>query len=600
MVIDSVVGRRVVVGVVILLLAWLAVTVEPAAITNDGPQHLWAAFADVHDLPGYAKNAPPTSNGAHQLLWVAMTLGVAPSTSLAFVTWFATACFMLAFSALCLRLHPDRWPLALLAGAVAHQFALQAGLLPWMLALSSTFFVIGHALRSTSSTRRGQLLTSLALLCTAWLHVVAAVVCGFVVAVATALRAADVAGRLRAIAIVVVVGAPAAMVALMATALPTAAVGVAASPFQPSLRGLIGAVLPQAPAADVVVIAVALAAGLFTVVRRRDVASLALAVTGLVLVLFAIAISPDALNWQLMRERVFAAGILLWLPLVPCEAWSQKGRVVVAAVCAVISIAVIHATRVDDRRIAAVAAPVLAATVQLPTQTGSWNALVTRLPGGLAGGGAAFARPGLSAWLHIGQQTATDVRGRPTFSHDDTPGIPHIINPAAAVDGITQAPSAVRWPQLWAATGPERTRLVTAYAAWGAIGGGYVGYGPPDELPIFVAEGHEVTATTPIDVDGNVAFATTFHGCDVDVVFAVDSVVDDVVEVGFFPANEPLATFPVASGRRVAHLHGVPCGSGLWWRRHNLQCVGSRGRVALPPPGGQASIAVSCVAAPVP
>ncbi len=572
-------GSRVLAGCFAAFLVLRLATLEPAAISNDGPQHLWAAFVEAHDVGGYTLHAPPTSNGAHQLLLGLLGLGLEPLRALAVAGVIVAALFAGGFASLCLACDRRRWPLALFGLGAGDQFAALAGTLPFLLALAAGMGVLAWTLVAPSARTSTKLATSAGLLFTAWLHIVPAAIFGVVVTIVAVARGPT---RIRVLLESVLMGGPALAVVAMTIGQPTSSVEVHSVLLAPTLNGLAGAFLPQAPVAEAVLFFVAIVGVAMTVVLRPSASTVAVGVVAVGLVLLGIAVSPDAIGWELMRERVFGVGVLLAVPLVPIERVTARTSTLLAALALAWSVHVYEATARLNEAIARVMAPVVEASAHLPPMTGRWMTVLTQLPPG-----DEPRRGRLAAWLHVGQAMAVHLGGLPAYSQDDAPAFHHILRAGADEAGRTTAPSPVRWPKLWRATPQQRPALVSAYAAWGATISGLVVVGPADEMALFTKRGHRVVASTPVAATGLVAYSTSFVGCSVPASLRAVVEYDDVVEVGFFPASEPLAAFPVASGRDVVHLHGIPCGADLWFRLRLAGCAEQPGsaRVAMPAVG---------------
>lgn len=550
-------------------LTMLRQLVAPILVTNDGPQHLWASYAFVHALPGYEFTSPPTSNGAAQICAALLLLGLTPMDALAVASSLIAAAFATCFALMALSWSPRRWPIALLGIGLSQQLAMQAGTLPFMMATTAAFLSVAITMqtrdRPTATTT--WLIQSLLLLATAWLHIVPAAAGGMILGACEISRSPK---PMRVLMTSLACGMPAFSLVVM-----TALLGDSGASVQlaPSLLDLRGALLPQDPPAEGVVYLVAFL-GIANALATRQANLVPLAMVCSFLIGVAIAVDDAAIGWNLMRERLLAIGLASMVASVPVERLTRPWRKLALAGAILWSSHVVTSTLVLDRKVAATMGPAIQGTGQLGPLAGRWAPVLTVVDG------EEPRRGRLAAWIHVGQLMALNLKGQPAYSQDNSPGIHHLYRPETEPGGMTFAPSPVLWPQVWNAGPRNRRGFVSAYAAWGATVPRLVVYGPRKELDLFVERGHEIEAATPEDSLGRSIAVTRFIGCAVVGTLGVGLDGAKEVEVGFFPAAEAIKSFPASTVRQRVHLHGIPCGDGLWFRALGGSCGGAR--VSLP------------------
>ena len=582
-----------------ILLVWLALLValafaplEPYALTNDGPQHLWAAAASLSkSCSSYSYLQPPTSNGAHQLLRALLSLGVSPLVALAVVTRVAALAVVVGVGALGLAWDRRRWPLCFLGCVFAQQLSVVVGLIPFTLGFAGALGVLAHHIWRRRQSRTPWFWTSLGLLGVAWCHIVPAAFAGVTL---LALTLSETHSRQRELLSCLAAGLPSALVGIVCVLLPSGGVHAEHGALAQGGDGLFGRILPSSPSIEIALIVLALLAVL-TALRARRTHRQAAAVALIASVFFCVplVLAEDAFGWGLMAPRFSVFGCVLLITSLPIEQLNPRMKLVAAIVGTVLSAIAYMQGEVANARVSAGLTKPLLATSALPSRADHWAILISALPADAP----TPARPGLSAWLHSGQAVAPAIGGCPVFSHDDTPSVHHLLSDRRSSDGQSNAPSAALWPRLWNAETAERRRqTVEGFAAWGATVDGFVGFGPAHELSIFEAQGHTLLARTTVDEDGNLGFSTRFVGCGSQVLLGGPASRDDIVDIGFYPAVEPILSFPLRRGRDAFWANRLPCGTNLWLRFRAQSCVESPpgdGRVAIQVVGQRRSAACS-------
>jgi hypothetical protein len=517
----------VVVASVVVCAIGLAATILQASflLTNDGPEHLFAAFVLNHiDDPAYAfgeyvePNLPVTAHGFVQIFALVEPLlgwraGYAASLIVIAQAWG------LAFFALAVSLDERRWPLGLAGFALALQWAFWIGLLPFQL---STAFATGaiaagvyrsRGARVPDGPRRSgaDVATAALLLLAALCHPLpAALGGGLLVLVALFAGPGRRATRLGVLALC---GAPAALVALTAR---DAVSGP--SSWAPLVERLM---LPfdhfaSGPAWRGVVVVVAALAGIVVAAARGAPIERALAVGAAILLAIAITSPMTASGWEFFSPRFLPLGLSVPLALLPLERLGARART--AALLAVGAFVVgtfVWAGRFH-RELDRLTAPALAVIDDVKPRPAFRQPLILRKLD------APLPVPAMAPLLHVGRTYAVVAGGTVPYGHDSLPRIHHLLRrtelpapiDAGFLPGLQRTPPRdddTRW----------RFKL-THLAQWARrTGGDVIVFGSAEDLDAFVAAGYVAEARAER------VMLARFAGC------AASIVVDGVSGAGY-------------------------------------------------------------------
>ncbi len=198
--------------------------------THDGPQHIFAIHAANHlddasnGYGRYLELASPVTNHGFALLYAPFDrllpwrLALRLALTLLVLLW-AAGCFALARA-----VHPARGWLGVALSAAAFQWSFYMGLFSFQAATGFGLLVLALGYGAPRWDRRRRLLLSVLLLIQALLHVVPAIVTGAMLA-SLALFRAEPGARLRELARIALLGAPAAGVAAALSGVGLAALG---------------------------------------------------------------------------------------------------------------------------------------------------------------------------------------------------------------------------------------------------------------------------------------------------------------------------------------------------------------------------------------
>ncbi|MBW2269599.1 MAG: hypothetical protein JRH16_13570 [Deltaproteobacteria bacterium] len=302
--------------------------------THDGPQHVFAAHAAAHlDHPGsgwqhwLTANVPPTNHGFTALFapfdaWLPWPTALRIALTLSVLLWAGGA---IAFVTALAR---ERVWLALPLAAAACQWTLYMGFFSFHAASGVGLWVLALALRRAHWSLRTCVELALLLLAQALMHVVPALLTGCVLLALAASRATR-GERLRALARVVALGTPAALVALAVLRIGLTAIGdhnegigndviLTRAPWWSIARCFTAGPAWRAWLLPLL----ALAGGAFALRRARGGLSpedRALAASGALLLLAGLLLPLHLRAWDFFSVRFLPLGVAVLVAIVPLE-----------------------------------------------------------------------------------------------------------------------------------------------------------------------------------------------------------------------------------------------------------------------------------------
>ena len=300
--------------------------------TNDGPEHIFAAYVRGHiDQPGrgwsrYLENAPlVTGSGFVALLSV---LDSFLSWRIAFrvaVTGLALAWAWAAF-ALAASLGPRRRWLGLLGFAAALQWQFYMGLFSCYLSTGLGFLTLAVAFRFGLQRRWSLLLLAILLAAQTAMHAVPAALTGLVLLL-YAWLSSEGRERPRTLLLTLLAGTPAGMVALLAVLLSGGSEQLSQYTTYPSVTqqvALLGRAFVSGPAWRAWPITLlALGAGTAAFVRWHkrpgEARERTLALAGLGLLILALATPLHVKGWEFFNVRFIPSAMVFWALLAPVE-----------------------------------------------------------------------------------------------------------------------------------------------------------------------------------------------------------------------------------------------------------------------------------------
>ncbi len=417
------IGRAVVAAI---LGGWLVASVlsVPLLVTNDGPQHAFAAYVANHleDWDGqYTTNVALSSNGYHQVVTLAEPiLGLQAShqifVALVMLVW-AGAWFWFGC-----RLRGPSSLLPLVAFPCAYQWIAYIGLYPFLLAsacIPILLLLTGATLKPwPGASEHGSpslgafALISATLLLAAYLHAFAAMVGGGTTMLIMVLARRPFGDVIKLVA----AGVPsAAYVLYFATRSQLLSTGSGtAFEFEPDILRLLFEDFLPGPKSHQMALAV-LVLGAMPGVRR------AVPAVGLLLVTVGVLFPVDLSGWELVKQRLLPSGFMLLVLGAPQALQLERACGVIVLLLAAhrSSWAMEFHQRTYDDYAAQMTA---ASAVRLAPDT-HWVLLPLEAPmepamNVVVGGSGA---------LHLTQALAPLVGGVPFFSHHSEPTVHHIL-----------------------------------------------------------------------------------------------------------------------------------------------------------------------------
>lgn len=456
--------------------AW-AVFTPVEVLTNDGPQHTFAAFVSAHieDPPWsgvYRTNRATTSNGVHQVLValepvfgmdLAMRLALLGMLALwggAWSTWLRQ------------NLGPSS-PLPDLSYIWALQWAVFIGLWPFFIA--TAFIPLYFAL--VVGSRRHVTAAAGVLLGIAWIHISAAALAGLLGVVISLVTLERLRSGLRA----VVAGVPAGLYAVIASTSTSETLPSRATAWVTLASDPVGFMFPG-PGWHV---AVMLAAGGWAVLLRQRPA---LTAAGLMGLLVATLLPLDIGAWQLVSPRLVPIAFMMVLAGARDLPRFINGPFTLMLVV-VIAGRGWWAGQVWQKATHEAPPAAIFKGLALPGQ--HWTLLILR---------SDVVRPfhpvaGFQPSLHYAQVRAPQIGGAPYFSHHGLPGVHHIIRTTSPVSPWLGPVSSLGWQQLtWDPRVPrgDRSGFVNMKLAELAFIGNIVVYGYPGDEEDALAAGFGV------------------------------------------------------------------------------------------------------------
>lgn len=561
----------------------LSVVGVPYLPTNDGPQHIFTLHATNHlDQPGtgwsewLVPHQPLSSRGFATVfspldLLLPWRTAVRLALALLVAVWAAGA-FTLARA-----VHPERGWLGLTVAAAALQWAFYMGFFNFYLASGFGLFVLAYALQRESATPGRLAVLAVLLLVQALFHLVAAVFTGLALATLALLRAGP--GR-RGAALVrtMLVGTPAALVALSATAVRVGSgMQVAVDPdiagtemFPPAwtlARCFAGGPLWRAWPLTLLAV---LSIGVWIWRRERTPSDRALLTVGSALLLAAALLPLHLPSWHFFSVRFLPLAVPLLVLALPVEALPRLGRLGVAAASVVFAAAATTWGAAHHRDLAERSAPALAGLEAGIAREGPRLPIVLDPLLGRSLEDAEADMPFTAPLLNLGKLYATEQGGMVphTFASD-----PSIHSALMTEEGERRLPPAADPRYVLRSLGPGNERdlalreAVTVYlAAHGTRYEDVILAGRPEDADHLEWLGFE-----PDWREQGLVIAR-FRGCPFTVRFpdAANLPEDAVLELGWYPAlgvthRYSLARVPLGpDGSRTLPLR-QSCG-GLWVR----------------------------------
>jgi hypothetical protein len=575
--------------------------------TNDGPRHLFAIHASQHLLDAdtgwgrYFDAVTPTTSQGFGLLfgtldrWLPWQMALRVSLGFMLVLWMGGA------FAFVHTLHPARAWLGVALGAAAFQWTLYMGFLSFYIATALGLWILAFALGTRRASVEPRLFLALLIGVQALLHVAAAAVTGFVVAVAL-VGSASRGTRVAELGRVALVGLPAALVAVLVLLAGAGEHAVAAHEMPPPELG-------SAP---------------WWVYGRCFVGGPAWRAWPLTL-LAALALPLALLSPRPVDRALWMAGgtlalLVWWLPL-HLPTWHFASvRLLPTAVCVMVALLPVERIRAPG-----LAHGVSAASLVFALASTGWaydynRELEARSADALSGLGIALRRDGPRLPINL-----DPALGHPPSQHGAMPfavplanlghlyaldqggTVPHnfAVNPTLHhlrfhTDAYDRYPPIPRALYDWAhsaqkAAEPDhRAAIVTEAASYGAFYQDVVFWGRPADIDLLEHRGYEVDWR-----QGGFGLAH-FRGCSLhlEVDDPPDLASDAVLELGWYPLHQTARRIPLAGNARSRppglelEVSRVPCGA-LWLRVRQgprgarqlaFRCEGadSQGRLLVP------------------
>ena len=476
--------------------------------TNDGPEHIFAAYLRAHiDQPGrgwsrYLDNAPlVTGSGFVPLLsvldrflpWrIAFRVAV---TGLVLV--WAWAAFALAVS-----LGPRRRWLGLLGFAAALQWQFYMGLFSCYLSTGLGFLALAVAFRFGLQRRRSLLLLAALLAAQTTLHVVPAVLTGMVLLV-YAWLSSDRSARPRTLLFTVLAGAPAGTLALLAVLVSGGSdVRSTYTMYLPLTKqvALLGRAFVSGPAWRAWPLTLlALGAGTASFVRwhRRlgDARERTLALAGLGLLIFAMATPLHIPGWEYFNVRFIPNAMVFLALLTPVEILRRPAATHgAAAILVLFSLAAIAWSFAHHGFLRREHADLLAGVATSLHREGPRLPIVLEPPPGEPADEWARVVPFVTTNLHVDALYALEQGGVPAYLFAGESAI-HALTWRLPPDGLAMPPHPSRgfeW-RLWepeARNDPAmRTRALAHLLGFGPAHEDVIFYGLPADHAVMRERG---------------------------------------------------------------------------------------------------------------
>jgi hypothetical protein len=554
--------------------------------TQDGPQHVFSAYA-AHRLAdperGYGRfleRASPVTNLGFATLYGALEPLLPWRRALAAALGVQVALWSAGAFALARALAPGRAWLGVALSAAALQWSLYMGLFSFHLATGLGLVVLPVAVAPPRWTSRRALLLSALLLLQALCHVVAALATGGALA-ALALFRAPPGGRLRALARVAAIGAPAACVALALARVGLETLGdLNQGTTGPVLRPgpapwwALGKCLASGPAWrawPLTLLALASPVVALALRARRSPEDRALLVAGTALVAAAAALPLHVRAWDFFSVRFLPLGVACLVVALPFERLAPAAQRAAAAALAAFAFAATGWAALYHRELSARAGDALAGLDAPLARSGPRLPIVLDPYLGRPLDDARARVPYAVPLLNLGALYAVAQGGVPPYGFYVNPHLhgvvlregvreryPHVVDRRYAVE--------LARPERAADTALRRA--VVAYAAGhGAAYQDVILFGRPDDVEWLLSLGFAAEFRR-----GGLAVAR-FEGCPLTVAFPPGSNVRGrtVVEMGWYPAWHATRRYAVGGGRRGGDgairlpLRETPCGA-LWLR----------------------------------
>ena len=580
-----------------LLLLLLALAAAVASIeylpTHDGPQHVFTAHAAAHlDHPGrgwerwLSSNVPVTNHGFTALFapfdaWLPWQTALRIAITLSVLLWAGGA---IAFVTAVER---GRIWLALPLAAAACQWTLYMGFFSFHAASGVGLWVLALALRRSRWSLRTVVELALLLFVEALMHVVPALLTGIVLLTLQLSRSTPGA-RLRALARIVAVGTPAALVAAAALRIGLATLGdynegvdgdgtLARAPWWAIAQCFTAGPVWRAWLLPLLATAGA-GFALWQTRGRLSAEDRALAASGTLLLLAGVLLPLHLRAWDFFSVRFLPLGVATLVAVVPLE--RLRGAHWQRAACGALALWSFSATGwawQHHRGLEARMAPALAGIEAPITRDGMRLPIV--LDPYLGEPPAAEAEvPYVVPALNLGALYAVSQGGVVPYSFTLNPVLHHALrrdDAWAKVPGAVDRRYAIDLARTSAGRDPRFRSAVLAYLAAHATGyQDVVLWGRPDDTQQLREMGYRIDYQR-----GGLAIAR-FDGCPLSVrVEAADA--SAALVVGWHPAQQVTHRYPVAQGRlvddgaRELRLH-QSCGSvWLGFEAAGLACRGA-------------------------
>jgi len=569
------------------VLLLVAIWIVPVVPTNDGPQHVYAAHISSHfDNPTaeywkYYELATPVTSIAFSAMFSSLEVvlgwrrALAASLSIIVLTW------AWGFQALVLAIDRRRWALGLLGFATALNWSFYMGFWNFVLAVGLGFATLAVAIRRADWTPVDRVAIAALLLVGALAHVVATALTAVVLTVVVLLRTPR--QRLaRNLGLLVVMGAPAAIIAALASRAGGVATAAGAADASATWLGfgerltLVGACLVGGPTWRAWGILGFAGLGAYDVAvraRRREAArpELALAVAA-GLMLAATLSTPFHLPlWQFFSPRFLPFAVLGAVSLVAVELLSRRVAVALFGAVAAYTTASIGWSIHYHRALAASAADALAGIDEPIRQIGPRLPIVLEplaRRSGLSDGPLPYTEP----LRNIGQLYATEQGGVVPYTFTLAPQLHELVSRPNA---LPPAPDRTFWKAFLPGSGAsdqELRAIIAHLAAHGAAFDDVIVIARPWVLDELTARGYET------DWRRGDAMIAHFRGCPLDLVvrdaepgkLAEPSAPGALLTAGYgwVPLLEPFwaTQVPVhGSDDVVLGLPRAPCGD-VWVR----------------------------------
>jgi hypothetical protein len=563
-----------IVAVAVGLAAWAL----PATLTNDGPNHLLAAWMHHVDAIGqsigtrYELAVPPTSRGFNEFTRLLLALGL-DLPSAAHVAPLACVALLAAASVAFIRSQGSK---VATAAALALPLCkpLCLGFYPFLIGMAFGLMALASltALRGRSPLLRIAVCAALFFVA-ARCHVVAAAVCGLAAFVLEVAAAGWRGGVLAA-----VVGVPALIVVAQVreATRPLHAV-FTATPFLERLAGLPDALLGGPLWRGGVLLALLIPAALLVVRQASTQRNLrALAALGLGLIGLGAILPRDMWGWQLAGDRSLLLGVIVCLPSL--DALPRRMRAAAAAGLAVWAVTastwfLFQGLEVQARHGATVAAALHARETdfaRVPLRRAQQEPLARDYAPlfhidhlvTIGGGGASIFGQATQANNHYLRLLGSDEAEQPE-------GIPE-----GSIDGGGPLAS---WEVL-----PLKLGLISVVK-------GLTFVGPEEDIRFL----EEVVGYRSVYRAADLA-VMSLVGCSMRVQLRGE-LRDAEVSLGYWPSRYPARAFDLRAGstrEQTLSVSELPCGE-MWLRVEGLRCVEANdmGYVRVPAvrPGEQAA-----------